>query len=88
MCISSAVEAVELLVHDNGPDLLILYSIICLECWESETYLERRIVWWQIPQVEMVHSTINAVFAKTIQETQRDWHDKIMYALHILPPNI
>ena len=50
---------------------------------EPKTYVERCIVRWQIPQVEMVHRTINA---KTIQENQRDWHDKIMYALHILHP--
>ena len=71
--------AVELQVHDNGPEfvnaiLQHLSKMLGIQDLRSTVY--RPVA---NSQIERVHRTINAVFAKTIRENQRDWHEQTKY---------
>ena len=71
--------AVELQVHDNGPEfvnsvLSHLSRMMGIQVLRSTPY---RLV--ANSAIERTHCTINAVFAKTIKEHQRDWHEKAKY---------
>ena len=68
--------AVELQVYDNGPEfvnsvLSHLSRIMGVQDLRSTAY--RPVA---NAAIERVHRTINAVFAKTIREHQRDWHEQ------------
>ena len=71
--------AVELQVHDNGPEfvnsvLFHLSKMMGVQDLRSTAY--RPVA---NAAIERVHRTINAVFAKTIKEHQRDWHEQAKY---------
>ena len=71
--------AVELQVHDNGPEfvnaiLSHLPRMLGIQDLRSTAY--RPVA---NSTIERVHRTINAVFAKTIKENQRDWHEQTKY---------
>ena len=71
--------AVELQVHDNGPEfvnsvLSHLSKMMGVQDLRSTAY--RPVA---NAAIERVHRTINAVFAKTIKEHQRDWHEQAKY---------
>ena len=71
--------AVELQVHDNGPEfvnavLSHLSRMLGIQDLRSTAY--RPVA---NSAIERTHRTINAVFAKTIQENQRDWHEQAKY---------
>ena len=71
--------AVELQVHDNGPEfvnsiLQHLSKMLGVQDLRSTAY--RPVA---NSQIERVHRTINAVFAKTIRDNQRDWHEQTKY---------
>ena len=71
--------AVELQVSDNGPEfvnsvLSHLSRMLGIQDLKSTAY---RLV--ANSAIERTHRTINAVFAKTIQDNQRDWHEQTKY---------
>ena len=71
--------AVELQVHDNGPEfvnsvLSHLSRMLGIQDLRSTAY--RPVA---NSAIERAHRTINAVFAKTIKENQRDWHEQAKY---------
>ena len=71
--------AVELQVHDNGPEfvntiLQHLSKILGIQDLRSTVY--RPVA---NSKIERVHRTINAEFAKTIRDNQRDWHEQTKY---------
>ena len=71
--------AVELQVHDNGPEfvnsvLSHLSKMMGVQDLRSTAY--RPVA---NAAIERVHRTINVVFAKTIKEHQRDWHEQAKY---------
>ena len=71
--------AVELQVHDNGPEfvnsvLSHLSRMLGIQDLRSTAY--RPVA---NSAIERAHRTINAVFAKTINGSQRDWHEQTKY---------
>ena len=71
--------AAELQIHDNGPEfvnsvLQHLSRMLGIQDLRSTAY--RPVA---NAAIERVHRTINAVFAKTIKENQRDWHEQAKY---------
>ena len=71
--------AVELQVHDNGTEfvnsiLQHLSKMMGIQDLRSTAY--RPVA---NSAIERTHRTINAVFAKTIKEHQRDWHEQAKY---------
>ena len=72
-------DAVELQVHDNGPEFVNailghLSRMMGIQDLRSTPY--RPVA---NSAIERTHRTINAVFAKTIKEHQRDWHEQAKY---------
>ena len=72
--------AVELQVHDNGPEfvnsvLSHLSRMLGIQDLRSTAY--RPVT---NSAIERAHKTINAVFAKTIRDSQRDWHEQAKFA--------
>ena len=71
--------AVELQVHDNGPEfvnsvLSHLSKMLGIQDLRSTAY--RPVA---NSAIERAHRTINAVFAKTIRDSQRDWHEQAKF---------
>ena len=71
--------AVELQVHDNGPEFVNailghLSRMMGIQDLRSTPY--RPVA---NSAIERTHRTINAVFAKTIKEHQKDWHEQAKY---------
>ena len=71
--------AVELQVHDNGPEFVNavlghLSRMLGIQDLRSTPY--RPVA---NSAIERTHRTINAVFAKTIKEHQKDWHEQAKY---------
>ena len=71
--------AVELQVHDNGPEfvnsiLAHLSRMMGIQDLRSTPY--RPVA---NSAIERTHRTLNAIFAKTIKEHQRDWHEQAKY---------
>ena len=71
--------AVELQVHDNGPEFVnsILFHLSNMLGVQDLCSTAYRPV--ANAAIERVHRTINAVFAKTIKDHQRDWHEQAKY---------
>ena len=71
--------AVELQVHDNGPEFVNailghLSRMMGIQDLRSTPY--RPVA---NSAIKRTHRTINAVFAKTIKEHQKDWHEQAKY---------
>ena len=71
--------AVELQVHDNGSEFVNsilghLSKMMGIQDLRSTPY--RPVA---NAAIERTHRTINAIFAKTIKENQRDWHEQAKY---------
>jgi hypothetical protein len=69
----------ELQIHDNGTEfvnavLLHLSRMLGIQDLRSTAY--RPVA---NSQIERVHRTINAIFAKTVKENQSDWHIQAKY---------
>ena len=69
----------ELQVHDNGTEFV--NSVLQHLSRMMEIQDLRSIAYRPVANsaIERTHRTINAVFAKTIKEHQRDWHEQAKY---------
>ena len=71
--------AVELQVHENGPEFVnahLRHLSRMMEIQDLRSTPYRPVA---NSAIESTHRTINAVFAKTIKEHQKDWHEQAKY---------